>query len=230
MPLLDFRLEPLDGPARTERVQIQDFVIAGWTARDMAAVQHHIDELARIGVPAPSSVPLFYRVAASQVTQDTTVQVLGADSSGEAEPVLFTHGGEMWLTIGSDHTDRKVETYSVAVSKQMCVKPVANVAWRLRDVVAHWDQMQLRSWITEGGQRVAYQSGALAAMRTPGDLIPRFCKGANALPEGTMMSCGTLGAIGGVRPALDCQLELEDPVTGRVLRHTYAMQVLPVVA
>jgi hypothetical protein len=230
MPLLDFRLEPIDGPARTERVQINQFVIAGWTARDMAAVQHHIDELARIGVPAPSSVPLFYRVSASQVTQDTEVQVLGADSSGEAEPVLFCHGGEMWLTLGSDHTDRKVETYSVAVSKQMCVKPVATVAWRLRDVADHWDQLQLRSFITEGGKRVAYQAGALAAMRTPADLVPRFCAGAMSLPEGTMMSCGTLGAIGGVRPALDCQLELEDPVRGRVLRHSYAMSVLPVVS
>ena len=230
MPNLTFRLEPLGAPARTEQVTLGEFVIAGWTARDMAAVQHHIDELARLGVPAPSTVPLFYRVAASQVTQDATVQVLGADSSGEAEPVLFSHAGEMWLTVGSDHTDRKVETYSVAVSKQMCAKPVATTAWRLRDVESRWDQLILRSFITEGGVKVAYQQGPLAAMRTPGDLIPRYCQGATVLPDGVMMSCGTLSAIGGVRPALDCHLEIEDPVAGRVLRHSYALDVLPVVA
>jgi len=44
-------------------------VIAGWTGRDPAAVQHHIDELAALGVPAPSTVPLFYRVAGQQLTQ-----------------------------------------------------------------------------------------------------------------------------------------------------------------
>jgi hypothetical protein len=43
-------------------------VIAGWAARDEAAVKHHIEELAEIGVP-PSSVPLFYRTAASLLTQ-----------------------------------------------------------------------------------------------------------------------------------------------------------------
>ena len=112
----------------------------------------------------------------------------------------------------------------------MCAKPVAATAWRLRDVQAHWDQLILRSWITEGGARVLYQQGPLAAMRTPGDLVPRYCAGASALPDGVMMSCGTLSAIGGVRAALDCHLEIEDPVAGRVLRHSYALTVLPVIA
>src|SRR5271170_657328 len=40
-------------------------VIAGWAARDEASVKHHIEELAAIGVPPPSSVPLFYRTSAS---------------------------------------------------------------------------------------------------------------------------------------------------------------------
>ena len=44
-------LEPLD--ARLGRL-----VVAGWTGRDEAAVRHHIDELAALGVPAPSKSPL----------------------------------------------------------------------------------------------------------------------------------------------------------------------------
>ncbi len=32
--------------------------------------------------------------------------------------------GKRYLGIGSDHTDRKVETYNITVSKQMCDKPV----------------------------------------------------------------------------------------------------------
>ncbi len=117
---------------RTEvrAVSPRQFVIAGWTGRDEAAIQHHIHELELIGVPAPSQVPLYYRCGADLLTQSATIEVLGADSSGEAEPVLFFAAGQWWLTVGSDHTDRRVETYSIAVSKQMCPKPVAAQAWR----------------------------------------------------------------------------------------------------
>ena len=47
-----------------------------------------MEELAALGVARPSAVPLFYRVAAGQLTQSRRIQVLGPDSSGEAEPVL----------------------------------------------------------------------------------------------------------------------------------------------
>lgn len=43
-------------------------VVAGWTGRDRAAIEHHIDELARLGVPRPSTVPLYYRLAHSLLT------------------------------------------------------------------------------------------------------------------------------------------------------------------
>jgi hypothetical protein len=39
--------------------------------------------------------------------------------------VLLASGGKTYVTVGSDHTDRKVETYGVTVSKQMCDKPIA---------------------------------------------------------------------------------------------------------
>ncbi len=92
-------------------------------AATAAAIEHHIEELEAIGVPRPSSVPLYYRVGAGLLTQSPTIEALGAQSSGEAEPMLFFAGGEWWLTVASDHTDRHVETYSVVVSKQMCAKP-----------------------------------------------------------------------------------------------------------
>jgi Protein of unknown function (DUF2848) len=210
--------------------ECSDLVIAGWAGRDIAAVEHHIKELEAIGVPRPSSVPLFYRVGAGLATQDSNVQMLGADSSGEIEPVIFTYRNELWLTIGSDHTDRKVEAYSVAVSKQMCAKPIARAAWRFADVVGHWDQLMIRSHIEEHGKRVLYQEGPLAAMRTPADLIARYVNGAALLPLGTVMTCGTVGAIGGVRPSTAFAMELNDPVLGRSLTHEYRTHVLPVVS
>ena len=73
-----------------------------------------------------------------------------------------------------------------------------------------------------------YQEGPLAAMRTPADLLARWQNG--DLVSGTLMFCGTLGAIGGIRPARRFEMELEDPVCGRSMRHGYEVRALPVVA
>jgi Protein of unknown function (DUF2848) len=205
-------------------------VIAGWAARDEASVRHHIEELAAVGVPAPSSVPLFYRGAASLLTQDEQLEVLGPDSSGEIEPVILGMDDGLWLTIGSDHTDRKAETQGVALSKQLCGKPIAKDLWRLDEVAPHWDALEIRSYATIDGQRVLYQDGKLVTLRPPSDLIPRFAQGADLLPSGTVMLGGTLGAIGGIRPAARFEMEMVDPVLGRSMRHGYDILPLPVVS
>ena len=54
-------------------------------------------------------------------------------------------------------------------------------------------------------------------------------EGADFAP-GTLMYCGTLGAIGGIRPSSSFAMELYDPRSGRSLRHQYAIEVLPEVA
>jgi hypothetical protein len=76
---------------------------------------------------------------------------------------------------------------------------------------------------------VLYQEGQLAALRTPRDLIERRPDG-GYLPPGTVMFGGTLGAIGGIRPATRFEMELEDPVLGRRMQHGYEVVCLPVIS
>ncbi len=208
---------------------IHTLVIAGWTGRDEAAVKHHIEELAAIGVPPPSSVPVFYRVAAANLTTAPRLQVLGPDSSGEAEPVLVSLPEGLFLGLGSDHTDRKAEAAGIALSKQLCGKPVARDLWRFEELEGHWDALELTSTITEGGAEVTYQRGTLSAMRHPRDLLTRRPDGPG-LPPGTAMFCGTLGAIGGIRPAPRFAMRLHDPVLNRTIEHAYEIEILPVVS
>jgi hypothetical protein len=223
-----FQIE--DSQPRQVEVEFNTLIVAGWAGRDMAAIEHHIEELAAIGVPRPSSVPLYSRIADNQLTQKETVQALGEDSSGEVETFVFSVDGEMYVSIASDHTDRKLETYSVAMSKQVCVKPVATSAWRLADVADYWDELIIRSYIVENGVEVLYQEGPLASLRTPQDLIAGYTGGATVLPAGAGMTCGTVGAIGGIRAAADFTMELHDPRRQRSLRHRYHVETLPVVA
>jgi len=227
------RLE-FDGAAKSgiEKVaaEITDLVIAGWTSRDVDALNHHIEELKAIGVQPPSKVPLYYRVAADRLTQAETVQVVGDDSSGEAEPVLVGTPDRLWVTVGADHTDRRLESFGVAHSKQVCPKVVGRTAWRFEDVEPHWDQLILRSFIEEGGKKVPYQEGLLAKIRTPRDLIAGWRNGDKRLPAGVAMFCGTLPAIGAIRSSSRFDMEIEDPVLGRKLSHTYRVQALPIVS
>ena len=204
----------------------QSLIVAGWTGRDEAALNHHIEELAAIGVPRPSSVPVFYRNAVNNVMQTDRLEVLGPDTSGEVEPVIVALADGMWIGLGSDHTDRKAETMGIALSKQLCGKVMGPALWRFEDISKHWDQIMIRSHALIGGERVLYQEGPLAAMRDPDDLITRWGK---PLGPNTVMFCGTLGARGGIRPASRFEMELNDPVLKRCMAHGYDVVTLPVI-
>jgi Protein of unknown function (DUF2848) len=211
-------------------VDIDELVIAGWTGRDVAALDHHIEELKAIGVQPPSKVPLYYRVAAQMLTQADRIQVLGDDTSGEVEPVLVGAADRLWVTVGADHTDRKLESYGVAVSKQVCPKIIGRTAWRFEEIKPHWDRLMLRSFVTEGGKKVLYQEGLLARIRAPRDLIAGWRNGEKKLPAGAAMFCGTLPAIGAIRSSPRFEMEIEDPVLGRKLAHAYEVTALPIVS
>jgi hypothetical protein len=151
--------------------RVKELVIAGWTGRDVAALEKHIRELEAIGVKRPKTTPIFYRVAASLLTNDDTIEALGDQSSGEAECVVYSLDDGLFVGVGSDHTDRKVETVGVSLSKQMCAKPVSRDVWRLEDVAVHWDKLILRSYVGTDGRRRLYQEGSVAAMRPPTELF-----------------------------------------------------------
>jgi len=206
-----------------------NLIVAGWTGTDEKGLLHHIEELAAIGVPRPSSVPVFYRNAVSNVMQVDRLQVLGPDTSGEVEPVVLAMDDGLWLTVGSDHTDRKAEAMGIALSKQLCAKVLGRAAWRLDDVAARWESLIVRSHATIDGKRVLYQEGTLKSLRHPSDLIARY-GGGKPLASGTVMMGGTMSAIGGIRPASRFEMELEDPATGDRIMHAYEIEVLPVVS
>jgi uncharacterized protein DUF2848 len=206
---------------------IDQAVIAGWTGRDPVARDKHIAELEAIGIARPASTPIYYRCSARRITLEDRIEVSGGDSSGEVEFVLIGWQGRIFVGCGSDHTDRKVEAYSVTVSKQMCDKPVASVLWELEDVIAHWDRLILRSWAVIDGARVLYQEGTLDAMLPVKDLIDRGF-GGKGLPDGCVMFGGTFAAKGGIRPADRFEFELEDPVLKRKISHGYDVITMPV--
>lgn len=223
----DFQIASAGRAAEPLSLAVDALVIAGWTGRDAGAVEAHIAELEAIGVSRPARVPCFYRVSAALLTPAGTIQVCGTGSTGEAEVVLVGSAGGLLVGVGSDHTDREVERYSITMSKQVCAKPVSGTLWRFEDVAERWDTLTLRSWTVDGGRRRLYQEGALAAMLRPEDLIGRWRPGARTLPAGTAMFCGTLPALAPIAFAPRFEIELADPGTGASIAHGYDVAPLP---
>jgi hypothetical protein len=223
---LTFTIEDQGAPTPLT-LAIDQAVVAGWTGRDPVARDKHIAELEAIGIARPASTPIYYRVSARRLTTADSIEVSGGNSSGEVEFVLIGWQGRIFVGCGSDHTDRKVETYSVTVSKQMCDKPIAPELWELEDVIGHWDRMILRAFAWIDGARVLYQEGTLDAMLPVKELIARGF-GDTGLPDGCAMFGGTFAAKGGIRPADRFEFELEDPVLKRSIKHAYDVIELPV--
>jgi hypothetical protein len=216
----------MTGSGSGEReVAVTDLILAGWTGRDRAALELHIEELEKLGIKRPPSLPVFYRVSAARMTRGDAIEVCGADSSGEVEFVLIRADGGLWVGAGSDHTDRKVESYGITVSKQMYDKPMAAQLWSYGDVADHWDQLTLRAW----ADGELYQEASVSTMLAPAELIAGYTGGTGALAEGTVMFSGTISTKGGLKPAESFKFELEDPVLGRTLRHEYTVRTLPIV-
>ncbi len=206
-------------------LKVSSVAVAGWTGRNLSAVQHHIDELAELGIAPPSQVPLYYRVSTALLTQSDMIQVLGEGSSGEVEPFLIRADGKTYFGLASDHTDRDLEAHSVAASKQACAKPISTSLWNFDDIAGHLDDIQFRCWIDENGQEVLYQDGTLAGIRP----LAELCDGAG-FGDGMAMLCGTFAAIGGVRPAGSYRMQVSDPHMGKTIEMSYKVQTMPIVA
>jgi len=217
-----------DDEPRKKSMSLDTLVIAGWAGRDHEALEKHITELEREGIPRPSQTPEFYRVGVNLLTTDPAIQVPGDASSGEIEAFILKAADELWVGMGSDHTDRKLEATSVAMSKQACPKPIGTTLWRYSDICGHWDDIRVSSFRFDGDERIDYQRGALSANLSGEELLERFEQHYGKIANGTLMFCGTIPAIGGIRFSPRFEMEMHDPVRDLYIRHAYDILALPV--
>lgn len=206
----------IDGARR--EFEIEAMIVAGYTGRDREAVLHHIHELEEIGVAPPPYVPFYWRFPPWLATTTDRVVVAGANTSGEAELCLLVDGDEIFVTVGSDHTDRTAEAIDIGMSKAICPKPIGGSAVPIAVVGDRWSELVLRSWLVERDEEHLYQEGPCANLVPPLELLAGM---PFDRPRCFALFTGTVPAIGGVRPGSHFRAELFDPARDSAVSLSY---------
>ncbi len=202
-------------------------ICAGWVGRDEKALQIHVDELAEHGVPAPTRTPIYMNFSPHLITTSDAIDVISGESSGEVEYVVLKEGNRTYIGVGSDHTDRGFEKFSIPASKQMCAKVMAPVVWLYQEIKDHWDQIVIRSWTTSDGKRMLYQEDSLATILDVEALLERLPKDEGLPSDGLVLFSGTITTKMGVVFGERFDFEMADPLLDRKIRHGYQVTVLP---
>ncbi len=208
--------------------QVKRMVNGGYVGRNQEEVRRHIKELAKKGIPGPSSTPTLYPVSRRALTQAPSIEVFGEETSGEAEFVLLMENEkQIYVGVGSDHTDRKLEMFDIAWSKNICPNVISKELWSFDDVLPHWDEIALRSWVTWAGKRSLYQETTLRSILPPKELISFVRSRVRGELDHVVIFSGTIGLLKGEFIFGEkFEVELEDPVSGDRLSASYEVAPL----
>lgn len=207
-------------------VKVNRVFNAGYAGIDQEKVQEHIDELVKLGVSTPNTTPILFPVANNVPSTSDLIQVQHKETSGEIEYVLVWVDGELYITVGSDHTDRKLETFSVPMSKQAYPNVIADEIWKYSDVKDHWNQLEFKCWVTSGDERRVYQEGTCGDLLPPGEWESIFKK-MDVAEDGNLFFSGTINTVANTLAfAEKYEFELRDPVLNRTIKHQYNVKVL----
>lgn len=167
-------------------------VNAGFTGKNQEEVRHHLTELAQKGIEVPDATPTLYPVVLRALSTESTMEVYGDETSGELEYVLFVKDeNEIYVGLGSDHTDRNLEEFHIPRSKQICPNIVSKTVWHLSEIESHWDSLTMNCTVEKDGKSIVYQKGELGLLLNPAELIA-FVKEKIVGPmEGVVIYSGT---------------------------------------
>jgi hypothetical protein len=207
---------------------IAEYVLnVGYAGRNEEVVMGHIKELEELGVPAPKVVPTIYPVANNLASTAKTIQVQHGETSGEVEFVLLIQKGQLYVTVGSDHSDRVIEQTNVSWAKQAYPNIIAPRVWNYEEIKGHWDSLVMKCYVLCSGEWVLNQQAPLSDLRPPEELIKLTEEFIGGNDSGIVVFSGTVPAFNGLISGEGYRIELEDSVLNRKISHEYSVELLP---
>lgn len=215
-----------DGTIQRNGFGFRHACLFGWAGRNKEEVRKHAEELAEHGIRGPKGMPEHFIVSPCVITHENEITCVGDGTCGEIEFYFFRRAGEIYVGVGSEHTDRKLEAVDMIKSKAICQKPMSKQVWKYADVKDHWDEIQLTAWqIDEQGKEVIYQDSPLAALLTLEDLLAEAETLYDDL-EDVIIWSGTIPAVNGLVYGSRFWGEMNDKVLGRKLTFSYDLKVV----
>jgi len=219
---LNLTVEGKDG-AQSRAFDVSRVYNLGFTIRDKEKMQRHLDEVEGVHVDWPERPPVIFPISAWATIQSSDVPVQYDRTSGEIEIVTIVNDGQLYVTCGSDHTDRELEKTDIPWSKQVAPNVIAPTVWPWVDVADHWDEVQLESYVN--GK--LYQKAGVAEFWTPKEMVDSVKGRIPELPGARIFFSGTVVSVDEVLDfGTEWTLKMIDPVAGKTIQHDYTVSIL----
>jgi hypothetical protein len=242
---LEFNIVEKDGSTLTREVSVKRLFLGRNAGRDIEGTRASLDVLRAEGYAVHGN-PNLCRKSCYLLTNEDSIEVQGPQTSGEVEYVAIFGGGEIFVSVGSDHNDRTLyylwtqalgKVADSAKSKQMCPAVVARSAWRYEDVKDHWDELNLKSFVLVNGSKIPYQDFKLADLV---DLEYQLRTNPSLREDGTVLFGGSSAMLSAVPSTIymgqasieglifpgNFSFELADPKLQRKISHSYSIDSL----
>lgn len=209
---------------KSYEVDLESLIVVGFAGKDIEKTMEHIKELEEEGIPAPKSVPVVYQCSKELITTSDTIEVIGDKTSGEVEYLILVHDGKYFIGIGSDHTDRELETVSIHKSKQVSLKPYSEDFWDYEEIKDHFEEIKMVATQTIDGEVIEYQSGVTDDLLPIDKIIEEIEK---ELPvDNSLIFTGTVPLKEGFKYGSQFSCKLVDEKLNRELKLSYDVKVI----
>lgn len=169
--------------------------VIGYAGRDEEKTLKHIEELQRdLNVKPPKQIPTIFECSRRILTRDKNLDVFGNQNSGEAEYVIVLFKKKIYIGLGSDHTDRELESYNVAKSKEIMPKVMSKVLWDYDEIKGHFDDIELLSYQKKGKKEFLYQKGTLKDILPPERILKELKQRVGGV-ENSIIFSGTVALL-----------------------------------
>lgn len=207
-------------------IDCQNLFAIGYAGRNIEKTMEHIKELeVELGVPAPKKIPTIFQCSNMLLTQEQSFHVVGDRTCGECEYVIVLNGGSVYIGVGSDHTDRALESASVPKAKQVCPKPIGSELWDYEEIKGHFDDIIIRSWQQIEGKEVLYQDGKLADILPVETILSELRSRVGDIGNAVIFS-GTVPALEGFKFGSVFSAKMIDEKLGRTLTCRYELKII----
>ena len=235
---LEVTVEHTDGTTGLEALDIEHIKNLGMAYRDPPDRDQLNEYLAEMGAEgeAPERLPSVGPKPNYLVTTERTMQVTSSTTAGEAEFVMYPTEDELYIGVGNDHKEYDLMPGDGRLSNSTCPSVVSDEVWVFDELVDHWDEIQLRSWVEQDGSLDLYQEAPMSAFMRPDAIVEAVDDKTPHPITGTAVWSGTIsrssdGEPGGVDPYPEVisgdfyLIQLYDPVLDRRLVTHYDVHV-----